>query len=201
MNNIKNILHLFRHIRPKMSIEMAEDLDSIHDDGRLTHPGQAHSYKFTMSLQKLIKDEAKLFGFDNSDKVIFMLFSLFIEAYDPMASDWDLEDLAFELQPRSFIVGTPQRGLPFVGGSRQGELEGIYMDDIVRVFGPPTWDQGSGDGKVQMEWDIKFDNGVRASIYDYKQYGVHPQDIDYWSIGGNSPVSAFEVYKAVGLFD
>lgn len=180
---------------------MAEDLDSIHDDGRLTHPGQAHTYKFTKDLQQLIKDEAKLFGFDNSDKVIFMLFSLFIESYDPMASDWDLEDLAFELQPRDFIVGTPQRGLPFVGGSRQGELEGIYMDDIVRVFGPPTWDQSSGDGKTQVEWDIKFDNGVRASIYDYKQYGVHPRDVDYWSIGGNSPVSAFEIYKAMGLFD
>ena len=201
MSDIKTIQQLFRHIRPKMNIEMAEDLDSIHEDGRLTHPGQAHTYKFTMSLQKLIKDEAKLFGFPNDRKVMDMLLSLFIEAYDPMASDWDLEDLASELQPRSFIVGTPQRGLPFVCGSRQGELEGIYMDDIVRVFGPPTWDQSSQDGKVQMEWDIKFDNGVRASIYDYKQYGVHPQDIDYWSVGGNSPVSAYEVYKAMGLFD
>ncbi len=180
---------------------MAEDLDSIHEDGRLTHPGQAHTYKFSSSLQRLIKDEAKLFGFDSNHKLIDMLFSLFIESYDPFSSDWDLEDLEFELQPRSFIVGTPQRGLPFVGGSRQGELEGIYMDDIVRVFGPPTRDQGSGDGKVRMEWDIKFDNGVRASIYDYKQYGVHPGDIDYWSVGGNSPVSSYEVYKSMGLFD
>ena len=53
----------------------------------------------------------------------------------------------------------------------------------------PTWEQGSQDGKTQVEWDIEFDNGVRTSIYDYKQYGVHPQDVDYWSIGGNSPVS------------
>ena len=201
MNNIKNIQHLFRHIRPKMSIQMAEDLDSIHEDGRLSHPGEAHTYKFSSSLQKLIKDEAKLFGFDSNHKLIGMLFSLFIESYNPFSSDWDLEDLEFELQPRNFIVGTPQRGLPFVGGSRQGELEGVYMDDIVRVFGPPTWDQSSQGGKTQVEWDIKFDNGVRASIYDYKQYGVHPQDVDYWSVGGNSPVSAFEVYKVMGLFD
>ena len=201
MNNIKNIQHLFRHIRPKMSIQMAEDLDSIHEDGRLSHPGEAHTYKFSSSLQKLIKDEAKLFGFDSNHKLIGMLFSLFIESYNPFSSDWDLEDLELALQPRGFIVGTPQRGLPFVGGSRQGELEGIYMDDIVRVFGPPTWDQSSQGGKTQVEWDIKFDNGVRASIYDYKQYGVHPQDVDYWSIGGNSPVSAFEVYKAMELFD
>ena len=201
MSNIKNIQQLFNHIRPKMSIQMVEDLDSIHEDGRLTHPGQAHTYKFSSSLQRLIKDEAKLFGFPNDRKVMDMLFSLFIESYDPMSSDWDLEDLEFALQPRSFIVGTPQKGLPFVGGSRQGELEGIYMDDIVRVFGPPTWDQSSQDGKTQVEWDIKFDNGVRASIYDYKQYDVHPQDVDYWSIGGNSPVSAFEVYKTMGLFE
>ena len=201
MNNIKTIQQLFRYIRPKMNIEMAEDLESIHEDGRLTHPGQAHTYKFSSSLHKLIEDEAKLFGFSNDRKVIDMLFSLFIESYDPMSSDWDLEDLELALQPRGFIVGTPQRGLPFVGGSRQGELEGIYMDDIVRVFGPPTWDQSSQDGKTQVEWDIEFDNGVRASIYDYKQYDVHPQDVDYWSIGGNSPVSAFEVYKAMGLFE
>lgn len=201
MNNIKTIQQLFRHIRPKMSVEMAEDLDSIHEDGRLTHPGQADTYKFTGTLQRLIKSEAKLFGFDSNHKLMDMLFSLFVESYDPFSSDWDLEDLEFELQPRSFIVGTPQRGLPFVGGSRQGELEGIYMDDIVRVFGPPTWDQSSQGGKTQVEWDIKFDNGVRASIYDYKQYGVHPQDVDYWSVGGNSPVSAYEVYKAMGLFD
>ena len=69
--------------------------------------------------------------------------------------------LELALQPRGFIVGTPQRGLPFVGGSRKGELEGIYMDDIVKVFGPPTWDHSSGDGKTQVEWDIEFDNGVR----------------------------------------
>ena len=50
-----------------------------------------------------------------------------------------------------------------------------------------------------MEWDIKFDNGVRAAIYDYKQYGIPVNDIDYWSIGGNSPESATEVYLAMGL--
>ena len=75
----------------------------------------------------------------------------------------------------------------------------IYYNDIERVFGPPSYSEGSGDGKVQMEWDIKFDNGVRAAIYDYKQYGIPVNDIDYWSIGGNSPESATEVYLAMGL--
>ena len=200
MDTIKNIQHLFRHIRPKMSMQMAEDLDSIHDDGRLTRPGQAHTYKFISLLKRLVEEEAKLFGFGGTNKVIDMLVSLFIESYDPMSSDWDLEDLEFELQPRDFIVGTPQRGLPFVGGSRQGELEDVHMFEIIEVFGPPTRINSQDSGKVQREWDIKFENGVRASIYDYKQTGIEPEDIDYWSVGGNSPVSAFEVYKAMGLF-
>ena len=200
MDTIKNIQHLFRHIRPKMSIQMAEDLDSIHDDGRLTRPGQAHTYKFISLLKRLVEEEAKLFGFGGTNKVIDMLVSLFIESYDPISSDWHLEDLEFELQPRDFIVGTPQRGLPFVGGSRQGELEDVHMFEIIEVFGPPTRINSQDSGKVQREWDIKFENGVRASIYDYKQTGIEPEDIDYWSVGGNSPVSAFEVYKAMGLF-
>ena len=179
---------------------MAEDLDSIHHDGRLTRPGQAHTYKFISLLKRLVEEEAKLFGFDGTNKVIDMLVSLFIESYDPMSSDWDLEDLEFELQPRDFIVGTPQRRLPFVGGSRQGELEDVHMFEIIEVFGPPTQINSQDSGKVQREWDIKFENGVRASIYDYKQTGIEPEDIDYWSVGGNSPVSAFEVYKAMGLF-
>ena len=68
------------------------------------------------------------------------------------------------------------------------------------MFGPPNYDQGSGDGKVQLEWEIKFDNGVRATIYDYKQYDYDPyNEVDYWSVGGNSVSSAAEVYKAMGL--
>jgi len=200
MDKIKNIGLLFNHILPKLTVEMAEDLHSIHEDGRLSKPGKAHSYKFSQSLKNLIIDDAKLFGLGKTSMEMDMLFTLFIEAYSPEENGWDLEDLEFELQPRGFIVGTPQRGLPFVGGSRQGELEGIHMYQIINVFGGPTWNQPSPDGKVQVEWDIKFDNGVRATIYDYKQYGLQPEDIDYWSVGGNSPVSAFEVYKAMGLF-
>tara|TARA_R110002051_G_scaffold246323_3_gene305920 strand:- start:3702 stop:4307 length:606 start_codon:yes stop_codon:yes gene_type:complete len=201
MDKIKNIGLLFNHILPQLTVEMAEDLHSIHEDGRLSKPGRPHSYKFSQSLKNLIIDDAKLFGLGKTGMETDMLFTLFIEAYNPEENGWDLEDLEFELQPRGFIVGTPQKSLPFVGGSRQGELENIYKYQIVKVFGPPSWSDTSSDGKVQNEWDIKFDNGVRAMIYDYKQYDLSPEDIDYWSVGGNSPVSAFEVYKAMGLFE
>ena len=180
---------------------MAEDLESIHEDGRLTHPGQAHTYKFSSSLHKLIEDEAKLFGFSNDLKVIDMLFSLFIESYDPMSSDWDLEDLKLALQPRGFIVGTPQRGLPLW----------VVVDKVNwKVF---TWmilseysDHQPGTSlpkTVKHRWNgtLNLTMVLELPSTTTNNMGVHPQDVDYWSIGGNSPVSAFEVYKAMGLFD
>ena len=85
------------------------------------------------------------------------------------------------------------------GGWRVGELEGIYKKDIEKVFGPPTWDQGSADDKVQLEWTIKFPDGTIGNIYDYKQYNVNPEDIDYWSIGGNTGLTVYYVKKAMGL--
>ena len=75
----------------------------------------------------------------------------------------------------------------------------IFHQEIIEKFGPPTSTIPSSDNKVQVEWDIQFENGVRASIYDYKQYDKSPEEIDYWSIGGNSPDAAAEVYKVMRL--
>ena len=85
------------------------------------------------------------------------------------------------------------------GTSRQGELDGYYKKDIEEVFGPATWDQGSVDDKVQLEWGIKFPDGTLATIYDYKQYDVDPDDIDFWSIGGHGALAEYYVKKAMGI--
>lgn len=53
---------------------------------------------------------------------------------------------------------------------------------LVEVFGRPI--NGSGDGKVNSEWIIRFDNGEVATIYDYKT-GTTPTDDYDWHIGGN----------------
>ena len=55
------------------------------------------------------------------------------------------------------------------------------------------------DDKVQVEWAIKFPDGTIATIYDYKQYNVDPDDIDYWSIGGRGPLAEYYVKKAMGI--
>jgi len=59
------------------------------------------------------------------------------------------------------------------GSSLKGKLKfGIKYDDLVNMFGPPTYSNESGDGKVNFEWVIEFENenGMleQYTIYDWK---------------------------------
>jgi|TARA_R110002020_G_scaffold111841_2_gene257844 hypothetical protein len=199
---------LFDHvITRELPVEILDELEYLGEKGTLSDPGSSGlKYMFIEKIKKAVDRSAKLFGVSVGNNKSYdtplskaeesaILTSLLLQTYP----NFDLGRIEESFKPRKFIVGSESTPLPFVGGSRQGELEGIYYDDIEAVFGKPTWKGVSGDNKVQVEWDIKFDNGVRSSIYDYKQYDVDPYDIDYWSVGGNSPESAFEVYKVMGL--
>ena len=62
-----------------------------------------------------------------------------------------------------------------------GEVNTTYAR-LVEVFGEPL--SGSGDGKVNSEWIIKFANGEVATIYDWKLPET-PTDDYNWHIGGN----------------
>lgn len=198
------ISKLFNYVHTReLPIEVLDELEFLFEKGTLSDPtSPALNWKFTQLIKQAIERSAKLFGVRLQDGEVFwdeetsILTSLFIQTY-PYFIPPTIEEA---LEPQPFKVGSETQPLPFVGGSRQGQLDGVYYDDIEKVFGPPSYETGSGDGKVQLEWDIEFLNGVRSSIYDYKQYDIDPyNDIDYWSIGGNSNESAFEVYKAMGI--
>tara|TARA_R110000824_G_scaffold59358_4_gene159463 strand:- start:704 stop:1306 length:603 start_codon:yes stop_codon:yes gene_type:complete len=194
--NIEMLSKLFERVRSQLDIETGMNLDAIKDTGELSEPGMGGVWAFSQKINKSIVNEAKLFGVDSTNPYVSsILFSTFLNTYP----DFTIVDIEEDLKPRAFIVGSEDNQLPFVGGSRQGELDGVSYNDIESVFGEPSSSILSGDNKVQVEWDIQFDNGVRSTIYDYKQYGVDPLDIDYWSVGGNSPESAAEVYKVMGL--
>lgn len=62
-----------------------------------------------------------------------------------------------------------------------GEVNTNYAR-LVEVFGQPI--NGSGDGKVNSEWIIKFANGEVATIYDWKELET-PTDDYNWHIGGH----------------
>lgn len=67
------------------------------------------------------------------------------------------------------------------GTSLKGRVDVPY-DRLEAQFGRPldVW----GDGKVQASWDLQFDDGKVATIYDWKEYGTPYQQVRDWHIGG-----------------
>lgn len=78
----------------------------------------------------------------------------------------------------------------FESSCLQGYINTSYAD-LVACFGEPNCD---GDGyKVDAEWMIKFNNGVYATVYNYKngknycgESGMAVEDITRWHVGGKS---------------
>jgi len=75
------------------------------------------------------------------------------------------------------------------GSSYKGDLKTTY-GKLVELFGEPR--KASGDGKVDAEWKVEFENGEVASIYNYKngaKYGnPNIETITEWTIGGYKSV-------------
>tara|TARA_Y100000401_G_C8196591_1_gene161455 strand:+ start:104 stop:454 length:351 start_codon:yes stop_codon:yes gene_type:complete len=85
------------------------------------------------------------------------------------------------------------------GTSLQGNVNCSYQD-LVSIFGEQ---HSSGDDyKTSCEWGIEFDDGIIATIYDWKQNkiylgedeGIHYTEVTNWNIGGNSWKSHFYIY-------
>ena len=57
--------------------------------------------------------------------------------------------------------------------------------DLKEVLGEPTFNEESGDGKVQKEWVVEH-NGNVFTIYDWKTYDERytVESLDRWNIGG-----------------
>jgi hypothetical protein len=82
-----------------------------------------------------------------------------------------------------------------------GTAEASY-DRIVEAFGAPTYDEPSGDGKVDIEWNIEFDDGTVATIYNWKDFdgGFRARESSSytWHIGGRSQTSKLLVAEVLG---
>ena len=72
--------------------------------------------------------------------------------------------------------------------SLQGYVKASF-DELVEVFGQPTYAEPSGDGKVETEWEMVEGETV-FTIYDWKEYdnGARSRSgLAYrWHIGGRS---------------
>ena len=86
-----------------------------------------------------------------------------------------------------------------VGTSLQGYVEAT-RSFLELLLGEPT-EYGSED-KVTTEWAVEFDNGVIATIYDWKRYEMGKPEMDEvieWHIGGNGNEAVYQVCELLGL--
>jgi len=89
----------------------------------------------------------------------------------------------------------------FVSTSLQGYLVSSYAD-LVKVFGQPQCTETSGDGKVDIEWELKiedkeFETTRNVTIYNWKDYDggyAAMSNSQYeWHIGGMSSMDAIQL--------
>jgi hypothetical protein len=78
------------------------------------------------------------------------------------------------------------------GTHLQGYINCSY-DDLVHALGYPL-DSGFDDYKSDAEWHIFFDDGMVATIYNWKNgknylgdQGYNLCDIPQWNVGGRNP--------------
>lgn len=86
------------------------------------------------------------------------------------------------------------------GTSLQGHIEATYLE-LVGLFGQAM----PGDGfKVDAEWQIMFENGRVATIYNWKngpaymgEQGTPVTQINFWNVGGKHPSILDEVSRVL----
>ena len=78
-----------------------------------------------------------------------------------------------------------------------GYLEDVNFMDLVTGLGEPTFDDPSGDDKVQVEWVCVFKGNV-YTIYDWKTYDREftEWDLQQFNIGSKS-ARGYEVAEFV----
>lgn len=78
-----------------------------------------------------------------------------------------------------------QKNLRVNGTSLKGYITATY-DELADVFGEPTCGPDDRlDDKVTCEWQLLFEDGTYATIYDWKEHAT-PMGQHSWHIGGKS---------------
>lgn len=71
------------------------------------------------------------------------------------------------------------------GTSYKGMIVDTTYFDLVEAFGDPTFDEPSGDNKVQKEWVFRGEDGSVFTIYDWKTYDeeITMTQLEVWHVG------------------
>lgn len=83
------------------------------------------------------------------------------------------------------------------GTSYKGIIR-AYYHELVEVFGEPDHGPNGRDlDKVTCEWDLEFEDGTVATIYDWKEPET-PFGLYDWHIGGKSFDAVDRVFTKMG---
>jgi hypothetical protein len=104
----------------------------------------------------------------------------------------------------NYVTHNQERIIGIGGTSFQGYVD-IPYGILVRIFGEPM----EGDMyKTQAEWEVCFEDGTVATIYDYKvgacycgeDDGIAKEDVTDWHIGGHNEKAVDHVLWAVDAY-
>ncbi len=81
------------------------------------------------------------------------------------------------------------------GTSLKGYINATYSQ-LLEVLGKPTYDEPSGDDKVQVEWVVEFEGDI-FTIYDWKTGSREytENELKTFNVGGTK--SAFDFIQEV----
>jgi hypothetical protein len=79
----------------------------------------------------------------------------------------------------------------------KGEFPITYAE-LVEIFGLPKYGPNADLDKTTCEWALTFEDGTRASIYDYKTPGTPMFEYD-WHIGGFDDLAVERVTECIRL--
>ena len=81
------------------------------------------------------------------------------------------------------------------GTYKVGSLNNITYRELIKTLGEPTFDEPSGDDKVQKEWVVEYNN-VLYTLYDWKTFDDEytKNELTIWSIGGKTDPTGIKEY-------
>ena len=88
-----------------------------------------------------------------------------------------------------------------VGTHFFGSIKGVSYEELTELFGTPIareylpWSDETENKDTRYQWLIEFEDGLLATIYDYKQKKSIWTDPIEWSVGGHDPRVMDRIYK------
>ena len=98
---------------------------------------------------------------------------------------------------KTFVSARNREQFRAQSGGVRGYVTTTYQK-LVDTFGRPMIGPDANEDKTTCEWQIKFSDGVIATIYDWKENAT-PMHEYGWHVGGVSPLAVTNVEEALGI--